>query len=82
MSLLWSRDRITRCCSWVLALSSLFWLAAFMGSGLAALSKPLKIYEPPTIDSGELFNNSETKRWILRVPPSNTGGTSTTWRQG
>lgn len=67
MSLLWSRDRITRCCSWVLALSSLFWLAVSMGSGLAALSKPPRIHEPQTNSNGSAFNNTVKRSWI--TPP-------------
>lgn len=71
MSLLWNGDRITRCCSWVLALSSLFWVGVYMGSGLAVLSKPPKIHVPQTNSNGSAFNNT-VKRYEITPPSSNS----------
>lgn len=59
-SLLWETGWITRLCSWALVFSSLFYLGQFIGSGIAAVSKPPRIHVPQTTSSGSAFNNSVT----------------------
>lgn len=69
------RSWITKPSAWLLVWSSWASLAGLLGFGLAEISTPPKMYEPPMIANGNAFSSSAIRSWstVRKYVTSNKG---------